>query len=38
MFLMFTLHRQDVLATGDIGIRNAIMRAYDCRRRRTRRR
>ncbi len=28
MFLMFTLHRQDILATGDIGIRNAIMRAY----------
>ncbi len=28
MFLMFTLHRQDVLATGDVGIRNAAMRAY----------
>jgi DNA-3-methyladenine glycosylase II len=28
MFLMFTLHREDVLATGDIGIRNAVMRAY----------
>jgi DNA-3-methyladenine glycosylase II len=28
MFLMFTLHRPDVLATGDIGIRNAVMRAY----------
>jgi DNA-3-methyladenine glycosylase II len=28
MFLMFTLHRQDILATGDVGIRNAIMRAY----------
>ena len=28
MFLMFTLHRQDVLATGDLGIRNAVKRAY----------
>jgi DNA-3-methyladenine glycosylase II len=28
MFLMFTLQRPDVLATGDVGIRNAIMRAY----------
>jgi DNA-3-methyladenine glycosylase II len=28
MFLMFTLHRPDVVATGDQGIRNAIMRAY----------
>jgi DNA-3-methyladenine glycosylase II len=28
MFLMFTLHRPDVLATGDVGIRNAVMRAY----------
>jgi DNA-3-methyladenine glycosylase II len=28
MFLMFTLHRPDVLATGDQGIRNAVMRAY----------
>jgi DNA-3-methyladenine glycosylase II len=28
MFLMFTLHRQDILATGDMGIRNAVMRAY----------
>jgi DNA-3-methyladenine glycosylase II len=28
MFLMFTLQRQDILATGDVGIRNAIMRAY----------
>ena len=28
MFLMFTLHREDILATGDVGIRNAIMRAY----------
>jgi DNA-3-methyladenine glycosylase II len=28
MFLMFTLHRQDILPTGDIGIRNAAMRAY----------
>jgi DNA-3-methyladenine glycosylase II len=28
MFLMFTLQRPDVLATGDVGIRNATMRAY----------
>src|SRR3954464_10239370 len=28
MFLMFTLHRPDVLAVGDQGIRNAVMRAY----------
>jgi DNA-3-methyladenine glycosylase II len=28
MFLMFTLQRPDVLATGDQGIRNAVMRAY----------
>jgi DNA-3-methyladenine glycosylase II len=28
MFLIFTLHRSDVLATGDQGIRNAAMRAY----------
>ena len=28
MFLMFTLHRPDVLPTGDQGIRNAVMRAY----------
>jgi DNA-3-methyladenine glycosylase II len=28
MFLIFTLHRPDVLATGDQGIRNAVMRAY----------
>ena len=28
MFLMFTLRRPDVLATGDQGIRNAVMRAY----------
>jgi DNA-3-methyladenine glycosylase II len=28
MFLMFTLQREDILATGDVGIRNAIMRAY----------
>jgi len=28
MFLMFTLHRPDVLATGDLGVRNAAMRAY----------
>ncbi len=29
MFLMFTLRRPDVLATGDQGIRNAAMRAYE---------
>jgi DNA-3-methyladenine glycosylase II len=29
MFLMFTLRRPDVLAVGDVGIRNAVMRAYD---------
>jgi DNA-3-methyladenine glycosylase II len=28
MFLMFTLHRPDVLPTGDQGIRNAIAAAY----------
>ena len=28
MFLMFTLHRPDVLPTGDLGMRNAIQRAY----------
>jgi DNA-3-methyladenine glycosylase II len=28
MFLIFTLHRPDVLPTGDLGIRNAAMRAY----------
>ena len=28
MFLMFTLQRPDVLAIGDVGIRNATMRAY----------
>ena len=28
MFLMFTLHRPDVLATGGQGIRNAVMHAY----------
>ena len=28
MFLMFTLHRPDVLATGDLGVRNAAMQAY----------
>jgi DNA-3-methyladenine glycosylase II len=28
MFLIFTLHRPDVLATGDLGLRNAAMRAY----------
>jgi len=29
IFLMFTLHRPDVLAVGDLGVRNAAMRAYD---------
>ena len=29
MFLMFTLHRTDVLPVGDLGVRNAAMRAYD---------
>ena len=29
MFLMFTLHRPDVLAVGDLGVRNAAMRVYD---------
>jgi DNA-3-methyladenine glycosylase II len=28
MFLMFTLHRPDVLAAGDLGIRNAVKEAY----------
>jgi DNA-3-methyladenine glycosylase II len=28
MFLMFTLRRPDVLAAGDLGVRNAAMRAY----------
>jgi DNA-3-methyladenine glycosylase II len=28
MFLMFTLNRPDVLPTGDLGVRNAAMRAY----------
>ena len=28
MFLMFTLHRPDVLPVGDLGVRNAAMRAY----------
>jgi DNA-3-methyladenine glycosylase II len=28
MFLMFTLHRPDVLPTGDLGVRNAARRAY----------
>ena len=28
MFLMFTLDRPDVLPTGDLGVRNAAMRAY----------
>jgi DNA-3-methyladenine glycosylase II len=28
MFLMFTLHRPDVLPTGDLGVRNAVLREY----------
>ena len=28
MFLIFTLHRPDVLPVGDLGVRNAAMRAY----------
>ncbi len=28
MFLMFTLHRADVLPVGDLGVRNAAMAAY----------
>ena len=28
MFLMFTLHRPDILATGDQGIKNAVKVAY----------
>ncbi len=28
MFLMFTLHRPDVLPVGDLGVRNAAMTAY----------
>lgn len=28
MYLMFTLHRPDVLPVGDLGVRNAVMRAY----------
>ena len=28
MFMIFTLERPDVLATGDLGVRNAAMRAY----------
>jgi DNA-3-methyladenine glycosylase II len=28
MFLIFTLHRPDVLAVGDLGIRNAVRDAY----------
>jgi DNA-3-methyladenine glycosylase II len=29
MVLMFTLHRPDVLPVGDLGVRNAAMRAYN---------
>jgi DNA-3-methyladenine glycosylase II len=29
MFLIFTLGRPDVLPTGDLGVRNAAMRAYE---------
>jgi len=28
MFLMFTLHRPDVLPVGDLGVRNAARDAY----------
>ena len=28
MFLMFTLHRPDVLPVGDLGVRNAVRNAY----------
>ncbi len=28
MFLMFTLHRPDVLPVGDLGVRNAVQRVY----------
>src|SRR5690349_12906942 len=28
MFLMFTLHRPDVLAVGDVGVKNAFKAAY----------
>ena len=28
MFLMFTLHRPDVLPVGDLGVRNAVRDAY----------
>ena len=31
MFLMFTLHRPDVLPLGDLGVRNAIARHYEAR-------
>ena len=31
MFLMFTLHRPDVLPVGDLGVRNAAMKAYGLR-------
>ena len=29
MFLMFQLARPDVLATGDLGVRRAVERAYE---------
>ena len=29
MFLMFTLHRPDVLPVGDLGVRNAVRDAYE---------
>lgn len=29
MFLMFCMGRLDVLATGDLGIRNAVTKLYD---------
>ena len=28
MFLMFALRRPDVLATGDLGVRSAVRKAY----------
>ena len=35
MFLMFRLHRPDVLPAGDLGIVNAMQRLYGCGRNRT---
>ena len=36
MFLMFRLHRPDVLPVGDLGIVKAVQRAYRLRKRRRR--